>query len=119
MRRSIYARRQIKKYGNIKKFTIKFSRRSDCILKSNKDVKKLVKIEEHNKGDNLPKRGVEKDYVLKEAEMLVSDYLAKIETHNKQLKNRNISNRKYNRLKKYSYLASLIIFLETIMLMVI
>ena len=43
------------------------------ILKSNKDAKKLVKIEEHNKGDNLPKKGIEKEYVLKEAEMLISD----------------------------------------------
>lgn len=89
------------------------------ILKSNKDAKKLVKIEEHNKGDNLPKKGIEKEYVLKEAEMLISDYLAKIESNNKQLKNRSIANKKYERLKKYSYFASLIIFLETIMLMAI
>lgn len=89
------------------------------ILKSNKDAKRLVKIEEHNKGENSLKRIVEKDYVLKEAEMLVSDYLSKIETNNKQFKNRNISNKKYNRLKTYSYFASLIIFLETIMLITI
>ena len=89
------------------------------ILKSNKNAKKLVKIEEHNKIDSTPKSRTEKDYVLKEAEMLVSEYLSKIENNNKQLKNRTISNKKYKRLKKYSYFASLIIFLETMMLILI
>ena len=89
------------------------------VLKSNKNARKLVKIEDKNRKDNVAKKSIEKDYVLKEAEMLVSEYLSKIENHNKQLKNRQISNKKYKRMKKYSYFASLIIFLETIMLILI
>ena len=89
------------------------------VLKSSKNVKKLIKVEEHKKEKKLPQRKIEKDYIVKEAEMLVSEYLARIENHNKQLKSRQLSNKKYNRLKKYSYFASLIIFLETIMLLLI
>lgn len=89
------------------------------VLKSNKNARKLVKIEDKNRKDNVAKKSIEKDYVLKEAEMLVSEYLSKIENHNKQLKNRQISNKKYKRMKKYAYFASLIIFLETIMLILI
>ena len=88
------------------------------ILKSNKTAKKLVKIEEKNKKDNTVKKNKEKDYVLKEAEILVSEYLSKLENHNKQLKNRQISNKKYKRLKIYSYFTSLIIVLETITLVI-
>ena len=89
------------------------------VLKSSRNAKKLIKIEEHKKEKKLPQRGIEKDYVVKEAEILVSEYLSKIEDHNKQLKSRHLSNKKYNRLKTYSYFASLIILLETIMLIVI
>jgi hypothetical protein len=61
----------------------------------------------------------EKDYVLKEAEMLVSEYLSRIENTNKQIKNKSITNRKYKKLKKYAYVTSLIILVETIMLVLI
>lgn len=89
------------------------------ILKTNKNAKKLAKIEKNKTADSKPKAEKEKDYVLKEAEMLVSDYLEKFENNNNQLKNRTMQNKKYKRLKSYAYFASLIIFLETIMLIVI
>lgn len=85
------------------------------ILKSNKNAKRLAKIEKNKKNDNTPETKKEKDYVLKEAEILVSEYLSRIENNNKQLKNKAISNKK---LKKYAYFSSLIIFVETIMLIV-
>ena len=85
------------------------------ILKSNKNAKRLAKIEKNKKNDNTTETRKEKDYVLKEAEMLVSEYLSRIENNNKQLKNKAISNKK---LKKYAYFSSLIIFVETIMLIV-
>ena len=85
------------------------------ILKSNKNAKRLAKIEKNKKNDNTTETRKEKDYVLKEAEILVSEYLSRIENNNKQLKNKAISNKK---LKKYAYFSSLIIFVETIMLIV-
>lgn len=89
------------------------------ILKSNKKAKKLAKIENNREVDRTPKVKREKEYVLKEAEMLILDYLAKIEDNNKQLKNRKMLNKKYTRLKKYSYFASLIVLVETIILILI
>lgn len=89
------------------------------ILKSNKNAKKLAKVEKSQKKDNMSNNKNEKDYVLKEAEMLVSEYLSRIENTNKQLKNKSITNRKYKKLKKYAYVTSLIILVETIMLVLI
>ena len=89
------------------------------ILKSNKNAKKLAKIEKNKQIDKAPESKTEKDYVLKEAEMLISNYLEKIEHNNNQLKNRTMQNKKYKRLKSYAYFTSLIIFLETIMLIII
>lgn len=88
------------------------------ILKSNKNAKRLAKIEKNKKNDNTTETRKEKDYVLKEAEMLVSEYLSRIENNNKQLKNKSISNKKYKKLKRYAYFSSLIIFVETIILIV-
>lgn len=89
------------------------------ILKSNKNAKKLAKVEKSQKKDNMSNNKNEKDYVLKEAEMLVSEYLSRIENTNKQLKSKSITNRKYKKLKKYAYVTSLIILVETIMLVLI
>lgn len=84
------------------------------ILKSNKKAKKLAKVEKENIVDVTRKDKKEKEYILKEAEMIVSNYLLKIEDNNKQLKNK-----KYKKLKKYACCTSVIIFIETIMLILL
>ena len=89
------------------------------VLKSSKKVKKLEKIENKNKieKNNTMKR--EKDYVLKEAEMLVSSYISKLENKQKQKQSKNIkNNRKYIRLKNYAYLASIIIIIQAMLLII-
>lgn len=87
------------------------------ILKSSKKVKKLEKIDKNNKipkGENVKR---EKDYVLKEAEMLISSYISKLEDNKKEKQERNMKiNKKYNRLKKYAYMSSFIIFMQAILL---
>ena len=89
------------------------------ILKSSKKVKKLEKIDKaekinKEKQKNTPK---EKDYIIKEAEMLISNYISKLENKHKQKQAKNISkNPKYIRLKKYSYIATIVIIIQAVLL---
>ena len=49
------------------------------VLKANKKVKNLEKIEKNKTIDNKQNIKKESDYILKEAEMLVSNYISKLE----------------------------------------
>lgn len=84
------------------------------VLKSNKKIKKLQKIEKKKSIDNNINTNKDKDYILKEAEMIVNNYISNIEKNN----NRKIFNKeakeKYNKLKKYSIIVTLVCILETI-----
>ena len=53
------------------------------VLKSNKKIKKLEKIEK-NRGTSLEKTKKDKEYILKEAEMIVNEYMSKIENKEKK-----------------------------------
>lgn len=85
------------------------------ILKPNKRIKKLQKVEKQKKNDN-PEEIKEKDYILKEAEMIVNSYISKVEKRKEiQFKDKS---QKYIRLKKYAYLVSFISILEFICLII-
>ncbi len=90
------------------------------ILKSNKKVKKLEKIEKKNKNDRVEPVKKEKDYILKEAEMLISTYISKLESnHQPKESNKRIKyDKRYIRLKRYAYVASFIILIQAIVLMI-
>ena len=79
------------------------------ILKSNKHAKKLQHIDK-NAGTDYYENKNTKDYVIKEAESVIANYITKIEK-NKNIKkvNTNIEF-KYKKLKIYSIIASIIIF---------
>lgn len=88
------------------------------ILKSTAKVKDLQKVENNKKGKKeiIEKKG--NDYVLKEAEMIISKYITQIEEEkNKKETNKKQENKKYKRLKNYAYLSSFIVFLQTLMLL--
>ena len=72
------------------------------VLKTNKKVKKLKKIEKNKKKVENENDKKDKEYILKEAEMIVNNYISKIENNDKK----NIFNKeakaKYNKLKKYA-----------------
>ncbi len=53
------------------------------ILKSNKKIKKLEKIENSKNSKQIGEVEKNKDYMVKEAEMLVADYISKIENEEK------------------------------------
>ena len=86
------------------------------ILKANKKVKKLQKIEQNKNSTSNENDRKDKEYILKEAEMLVSNYISKIE-NNKQ---KNICNKetkdKYNKLKKYSIAITIMSILQAIII---
>lgn len=89
------------------------------ILKSSKKVKKLEKIEKKNGQEKIENTKKGKDYILKEAEMLVSSYLSKLENKQEGKPYKNIkNNKKYNRLKNYAYLSSVIMVIQALLLMI-
>ena len=85
------------------------------ILKENKKVKKLEKIDKNKKTEY--KRANKKDYVLKEAELVVSSYIEELEEKKKTKEKLNKkTSQKLKKLKIYSYITSIILFIETIIL---
>ncbi len=89
------------------------------ILKTNKKVKKLEKIEKNKVVEDTDNKTKENDYILKEAEMLVSNYISGLEEKKeaKKIKNQKM-NQKYKRIRNYAYVASLIILIETMILFI-
>lgn len=89
------------------------------ILKSNKKVKQVEKIEKTKLKKKSDNKNKEKDYIIKEAEMLVSNYISSIE---QKKKDRNINNKKINqkyiKVRNYAFIASLVILLEGIALLI-
>ena len=86
------------------------------VLKGNQKVKKLQKIEQSKKAQGSESVKKDKEYILKEAEMLVNNYISKIENNDKK----NIFNKdakeKYNKLKKYSIAMTIMCVLQAIII---
>ena len=79
------------------------------ILKSNKKVQELKYIE--NKKVINKEALKEKDYIIKEAESVISNYISKIEDKNKRKIN---IEKKYNKLRKYSITATIMLIIALI-----
>lgn len=89
------------------------------VLKSNKTAKKLEKIEKNKKIEKNQTVKQDKDYILKEAEMLVANYISKIENDNQQKTIKTIkTSKKYLRLKKYAYISTIIMIIQTLVLII-
>lgn len=86
------------------------------VLKTNKKVKKLQKIEQNKNTISNENEKKDKEYILKEAEMLVNNYISKIENNDKK----NIFNKeakeKYNKLKKYAIAITIMSVLQAILI---
>ena len=86
------------------------------VLKTNKKVKKLQKIEQNKNSVGNENDKKDKEYILKEAEMLVNNYISKIENSEKK----NIFNKeaksKYNKLKKYAIAITIMSILQAIVI---
>lgn len=89
------------------------------VLKSNKNIKQIEKIDK-NKVKEEPKEKVkERDYIQKEAEMLISNYIKRLEDRKKEkIENRKQENKKYLKLKKYSIIVTVLLVMEVILLII-
>ena len=77
------------------------------ILKSNKYAKKFQMIEKNNNKELEQKESKGNDYIIKEAEALLSSYISKIE-NNKIIERPNKAlKEKYKRLKQYSIIVTI------------
>lgn len=88
------------------------------ILKNGTKIRKLEKIENNRRYELKENENKDKDYILKEAQMLVSDYISSLENkkENKIVFNNKV-NKKYKKLKKYAYISTFIIFVQALMLL--
>lgn len=87
------------------------------ILKDNKKVKKLQKIDVNKVGKEENLKAKDNGYIVKEAEMILNQCFSNIEEQDKKCikKDYNIKNKK---LKMYLTITSVIVFLETIILLI-
>ena len=72
-----------------------------------------------NNNTEINKNRKEKDYILKEAEMLVNNYIRRVE-EKKRIKNeiQKKVDKKCKNLKKYVFIMGIILLLETIFLII-
>lgn len=84
------------------------------ILKNNKKIKTLERIEKQSSGKETKEK--QEEYIVKEAEMVISSYLSKIEK-DKQIKSHLIKQmeNKYKRLKLITIVLSSIMALNIIL----
>ena len=85
------------------------------ILKQNKKIKKLEHIEKNQKVINENNEPKSKEYILKEAEMLVSECMEKSQKSGKKEILEKHEKLKYKRLKKYSIVTTIALFVSLIM----
>ena len=78
------------------------------ILKSKKNARKLELIEK-NSVINYKKRLNNNDYIIKEAESVISNYIAKLEKNGSIEKTDNME-KKYKKVKAYSIFLSILLF---------
>ena len=82
------------------------------ILKPNKKIKKIEVIDKSNNKKNHNNELNNNKHILNEAEMLINGYINEIENNNKSDKN---FREKYKRLKKYSFISSLVLIMSILL----
>ena len=82
------------------------------IFKETSKIKARDVINKTNSINQIQEKGKSKDIIFKEAEMLINDYVKKIE----QQKNKNLFNQKINNkfLKKYSLVVTILFIISLI-----
>lgn len=84
------------------------------ILKTNKEAKKLEYVEKNSKLNEYNGKKT-KEYMVREAESVISSYISKIEKNKNEKKPNLNMERKYKKLKIYSIIASIMLFLMIIL----
>lgn len=82
------------------------------VLKENKKAWKLEIIEKGKKNIEEKKvNPIKKDYIVKEAELIITDYIRNKEKEEK-MESRKIKNKKYKILKRYAIFSTTIIMIQ-------
>lgn len=84
-----------------------------------KDIQKIQNKEINKQSTNSKKDGKEKEYIIKEAEMLINQYLAKIENQKKEKKQNQKFENKYIKLKKFTIAVSILAIVELISFIIV
>ena len=108
--------------GNLKNTVVLKNLPSNIVEEAIIVFKANIKLKEENNNIEIEKNKEikkEKDYILKEAEMLVNNYIKKVE-EKKKIKNeiQKKVDKKCKNLKKYIFIMSIILLLETIFLII-
>lgn len=82
------------------------------IFKQTQKIKQKEFIDRGNKIKSIVEQNKSTEYILKEAEMLVNDYINNIE--NKKDKTDKYIKQKYNKLKKYSIISTIFLIISII-----
>lgn len=85
------------------------------ILKGNKKIKRLEVVDKKNKTKLENVETKNKEYILKEAEMLVSNYIDKAQKNKVIDKMSKSEKKKYARLKKYSIIVTVLLVVSLIL----
>ncbi len=85
------------------------------ILKPNKKIKKPEIVDKKINNANCDKEAQNNKHVINEAEMLVNNYISKLEKSDNKINVNNNFKEKYNRLKKYAFVSSIILMMSIIL----
>lgn len=86
------------------------------VLKTSKKIKKLQKIEQNRKISVNDSTKKDKDYIVKEAEMLVNDYISRIENNDKKdIFDKNLKE-KYRKSKRYSIVITIACIIQAMLI---
>ena len=88
------------------------------VLKPNKKIRKLERIEK-NKSTSLEKEKKDNKYIIKEAEMIVNEYMEKVENKNKKEIFNKETNKKYKNIKKYAIITTIICAIQSLLLIIL
>ena len=92
------------------------------VLKQGSKIKNIQKIqnkENIKQNANNKKVGKEKDYIIKEAEMLINQYVAKIENQKKDKKKNQKFESKYFKLRKFTIAITILAIVELISFIIV
>ena len=86
------------------------------ILKSKNTARRLEPIEKNISINHKKQKENDNDYIIKEAEMVISNYISKMDKNKKYVDN-NIE-KKYKKIKAYSILVSIVLFFVIIKIII-
>lgn len=111
--------------SNLKNMVVLKSLPSNIVEEAIIILKKNVKVKEFEPQNNTESKNNkniqnseknQKDYIVKEAEMLVSNYISKMENNKKKEQLNQKINSKYKKMKKYICSLSIVTIIELILL---